>query len=165
MTRHTRTYKVPSKSCQTQSMPLGRACRRTKVTWLIRRPKYSVPQRSTLAVHTAPRGQQWTSNPAPAHGPYQQARGSADHKSAKGPGIHPDRKTPESAGEPPLCLFGVPRGFPVRRSPNPCLRPRTAAPNANQCPAPSQPNHPKYVRTRHTRTHNVPAELRQRQTT
>ena len=63
------------------------------------------------------------SNLAPAHGPHQRARGGgggANHEHAKGPNTPRGRKTLESAGEPPLCLFGVLRGPPARWSPNPC---------------------------------------------
>ena len=54
--------------------------------------------------------------PAPktalAYGLRLWARGEAEHDRAKGPGIPPGGGTAESAGEPPLCLLGVPRGPP-----------------------------------------------------
>ena len=123
------------------------------------------------SVHTSNNSR--SRSPTQRHDPYQTRRrhtsrtngpgGGADHEHAKGPNIPPGRKTPESAGEPPLCLFGVPRGPSASWSPHPCppQDPWYLAPsNALLL---SQPNHSKQIRPQHTCTHKVPADLRQTQ--
>ena len=144
--RHTRTHKAPSKLCQTQSMQWGRACHRTKATRLFCRLKFrGYPMQSITSPHrvipTTVDLKHGTGTWAAPAGPG--GGGGTDHKRAKGPGIPPGGKTPKSAGEPPLCLFRVPRGFPARWSPNPCV--------------PQDPRHPAPTNVSHVHNQTTPS--------
>ena len=162
--RHKHTHKAPTKSCQTQSMPLRRACRRTKATRLICWSKHTAHQRSPP--QNTPR--QADNNGLQTRHRHMgltcSLRGRLTTKAQRGPAHHPTEK-PQSRRVYHRCVCLVVPGASrsdgrlTPASPqNHCIKRRPTL-------ASSQPNHPKRVRTRHTRTHNVPAELRQAQST
>ena len=163
-TRHKQMHKVPTRLCQTQSMPLGRARRRTKATWLINWSKHTAHQRSPSQNTPRQAGNNGRQKRHRHMGLTCSPRGVADHKSARGPGTPADGK-PQSRREHhrSVCLVvpGASRSDGRLTPASPQIRCIQRRPTL----APSQPNHPKRVRTRHTRTHNVPSELRQTQST
>ena len=144
-TRHTRTHNAPSKLCQAQSMQWGIACRRIKATRLICRLKFrGYPMQSITSPHrvivTTVDLKHGTGTWAALAGP-----GGGDHECPKGPGIPAGGRTPQPAGEPSLCLFGVPGASRPAGRLTP-TSPRPAAPVAHKCLARWQPNHLKHIR-------------------
>ena len=76
---------------------------------------------------------------------------------------HTTRRKDPRVGEPPLCLSGVLRPYCPPR-PYGRLTPASPRTRGTQRPQSSQPNYPKQIRPRHTRTHKAPWKLCQTQT-